>query len=183
MHILVATDGTLDVERAADAVARYYTQGDEVTVFTAINIPTDGLEHIGDPGVRKAMTVALEAGQGFTAGDRAAEQLAPPRDHHADADARRDNPVLKSLAKTGEARTSPVVAALKERGVVASSQWTTTNNRTARTIITAMKRYDTDLLVVGSHGGGRFEGLLGSTGTKLMRLSPASVLMIRNAKS
>ena len=40
MHILVATDGTLDPDAAAEAVARWHTEGDTVTVFTAMNIPS-----------------------------------------------------------------------------------------------------------------------------------------------
>ena len=35
-------------------------------------------------------------------------------------------------------------------------------------------------IVIGSHGHGRFEGMLGSTGTKLVRLASASVLVLRN---
>lgn len=42
MHILVATDGTLDAEKATDAIERWYREGDEVTVFTAMNGCTSG---------------------------------------------------------------------------------------------------------------------------------------------
>ncbi|NIR59273.1 MAG: hypothetical protein GWO02_06995, partial [Gammaproteobacteria bacterium] len=70
MHVLVATDGTLDPERAADAVTRWYNDGDAVTVFTVMNIPTDFLRRLGKSGVEEAASIALEAGQGFTSGDR-----------------------------------------------------------------------------------------------------------------
>ncbi|MGZ8784831.1 MAG: universal stress protein [Acidimicrobiia bacterium] len=38
---------------------------------------------------------------------------------------------------------------------------------------------DADVLVIGTHGRGRFEGLLGSTGTKLARLAPCTVILVR----
>ena len=180
MHILVATDGTIDPERVAEAVGRWHTEGDQITVFTAMNVPTDFLDHLGDPGIKKAASVALEAGQGFTAGDRAAERLATSRSAHSEAKV--DSPVMRSLAAGAAKRTAPVVAALQERSIAAEAAWTTTNNRTARTIMTAIRRYDSGLVVIGSHGHGRFEGLLGSTGTKLVRHSPASVLMIRTSE-
>ena len=175
MHILVATDGTLDPGRAADAVARWHSEGDEVTVFTAMNVPTDFLEHLGDPGIKEAAHIALEAGQGI--GDRAAEQLGPTK--HAPSATPTASPVVRALVTNSSERTAPIVAALKERGVDADAQWATTDNKTAKEIITAIRRYDSGLVVIGSTGQGRFEGLLGSTGTKLVRHSPASVLVIR----
>ena len=176
MHILVATDGTLNAERAAEAVERWHRDGDRVSVFTAINVPTDFLEHIGDPGIKKAVKVALEAGQGI--GDRAAQQLAKPQDGHATPPV--DSPVIRGLTTEARNRTKPVIEALKARGIDAKPAWTTTDNRTSKSIITAIRRHDAGLVVIGSHGRGRFDGLLGSTGTKLVRRSPASVLIIRD---
>ena len=181
MHILVATDGTLDPERAADAVARWFTEGDEVTVFTAMDIPTDFLRRLGDSGIKEAATIAHEAGQGFTSGDRAAQQLAPMRKVHTDPAFDSPSPVLTALAAGAAARTRPVMEALTARDIAAKARWITTENRTARSIMRAIKQYESGLLVIGSHGHGRFEGLLGSTGTKLVRQSPASVLVIRNS--
>ncbi len=174
MHILVATDGTLDADTAADAVARWHSEGDEVTVFTTVNIPTDFLDHLGDPGIKEAAHIALEAGQGI--GDRAAEQLVKPPVGHATPKV--DSPVIRSLMVSAEQRTESVVKALADRNIAATSKWTTTNNRTARSILTALSLYDSELLIIGSSGQGRFEGL-GSTGTKLVRQSPVSVLVLR----
>ncbi len=178
MKILVATDGVLDTERAADAVARWHQEGDEVTVFTAMNVPTEFLRGLGQSGVTGAAEIALEAGQTLGAGDRAAERLAasmpgPPR-------AKSDSPVLHAMASTALSRTRPVVNALKEKGIKATATWRTTESKTANTILAKVKDFDADLLIIGSHGRGQFEGLLGSTGTKLVRLAPASVLVIRN---
>jgi nucleotide-binding universal stress UspA family protein len=174
MHIMVATDGTLDPAKAADAVARWYTEGDTVEVFTAVNVPTEFLNRLGDSGVAEASHIALEAAQGL--GDRAAEQLAHKSGHQT---LHGDSPVLTALAATAKARTKPVVEALDVRGVAAKGTWSTSENKTARTVIAAVKARHAELLVVGSHGRGRFEGLLGSTGTKLVRLAPTDVLVIR----
>ncbi len=177
MHILVATDGTLDVDRAADAVARWYDEGDTVTVMTVMNIPTDFLGGLVDSGVKEAATIALEAGQGI--GDRAAEQMSPAR--RVQADPAMESPVMKALAATAHGRTQPITDALKARGIKTSGKWTTSDNKTAKAILAEARRKDSGLVVLGSHGKGRFEGLLGSTGTKIVRLAPASVLLIRNA--
>ncbi len=176
MHIMVATDGTLDADRAAEAVGRWHREGDKVTVLTVMNIPTEFLGRLGDSGVKAAADIALEAGQGI--GDRAAEQLARP--HPVQPDPPMDSPVLRALASTAATRTKPIVDALASKGIKAKATWTRTDNMTARSILAAMEQNQTELVVMGSHGTGRFEGVLGSTGTKLVRRSPASVLLIRN---
>lgn len=178
MKILVATDGVIDTARAADAVERWHQEGDEVTVFTAMNVPTEFLQGLGKSGVAGAAEIALEAGQTLGAGDRAAERLAssmpaPPR-------ATSDSPVLHAMASSAMSRTRPIVDALKERGISSTATWRTTEAKTANTILAKVKDFGADLLIIGSHGRGQFEGLLGSTGTKLVRLAPASVLVIRN---
>ncbi len=176
MHIMVATDGVLDTEKAAGNVARVYREGDTVEVFTAVNVPTEFLRGLGDRGIETASHIALEAAQGL--GDRAAEQLAEksgPQEVHG------DSPVLKALAATAKQRTKPMVKALDRQGVPATGTWATSENRTARTVLARIKSHDVDLLVIGSHGHGRFEGLLGSTGTKLVRMSLVPVLIIKEA--
>jgi nucleotide-binding universal stress UspA family protein len=178
LNILVATDGVLDKERAADAVARWYDDGDEVIVFTAMNVPTESLRGLGQSGVSGAAQIAHEAGQTLGAGDRAAERLVssmPPEPR-----ARTDSPVLAAMASSAAARTKPVVDALKAKGVKSKATWRATESKTANTILAKVKDADVDLLIIGSQGRGQFEGLLGSTGTKLVRLAPASVLVIRN---
>jgi nucleotide-binding universal stress UspA family protein len=175
MHILVATDGVLSPELAANCVARFFSEGDTVEVFTAVNVPTEFLRGLGDSGIESASQIALEAAQGL--GDRAAEQLAKKSGRQ---ELHGDSPVLTALAATARQRTQPVLAALDRSGVPAKGSWSTSENRTARTIIARIKSHDVGLLVIGSHGHGRFEGLLGSTGTKLVRMSPAPVLVVKD---
>lgn len=181
MNILVATDGTLDSKRTAEAVSRYYRDGDVVFVFTAVNLPMDVLRELGDTGVKAASQIALEAGQTLGAGDRAAERLI--KSLSTKQRPKVDSPILAGLAETANSRMKHLVKELKDAGVETGSFWRTTENRTARTILSAMKECETDLLVIGSHGRGKHEGELGSTGTKLVRNAPASVLVLRRPKA
>lgn len=177
MNILVATDGTLDPVRAADAVERWYDDGDEVIVFTAVNFPSDFLHRLGESGVQEAADIAREAGFGLgqaSSAKLASEHKVSPKSLPAESDA-----VTSVLAATAEGRTGGIVEALAERGVPAKALWRATENKTAHTIMQTMRSHDCELVIVGSHGHGRFEGLLGSTGTKLVRHAPASVLVIR----
>ncbi len=50
----------------------------------------------------------------------------------------------------------------------------------ARTIVKALNDGKADLAVMGTHGTGLFEGLLGAVGTKVARHAPCSVLLIRS---
>ncbi|MFQ5554241.1 MAG: universal stress protein [Acidimicrobiia bacterium] len=62
----------------------------------------------------------------------------------------------------------------------AKAQWRPTEGHTARTILEVAEDGRCDIIVIGSHGQGRFEGLLGSTGTKTIRHASADVLVIRS---
>ena len=179
MNIVVATDGTLSPKSVTDAASRFVTANDSVTVFTAVNVPTDFLRGLGDKGVKGAAQIALEAGQTLGAGDKAAERLSaempatPTRPGS-------DSPVASALDATANARTKLIVDALKAEGVTVKSQWLSTENKTARTIMAFATSIDAELIIIGSHGRGKFEGLLGSTGTKLVRHADQDVLVLRS---
>lgn len=178
MNILIATDGILDPREAANTVARFNADSDSITVFTAVNVPTDFLRSLGDGGVEGAAKIAHEAGHTLGAGDRAAERLAPVMPSRPVPDA--ESAVVSAMSATAHARTQPIVDALRQAGVEAEAIWRSTEGRTAKVVIRTVEELGVDLLVIGSHGHGRFEGLLGSTGTKLVRHSPTAVLVLRN---
>lgn len=178
MNIMVATDGALNPERAADAVERCLRPGDRVYIMTALNVPAEFLHRLGSSGVKAAAEIAHEAGHPMASGDRAAERLVPIRAVSDPAPG--DTPVLHALASTATARTQPVVDLLASRGIDAEGIWRTTENQTARTILQTIDQKECELLIIGSHGHGRFDGLLGSTGTKLVRQAPVDLLLIRN---
>ncbi len=46
-------------------------------------------------------------------------------------------------------------------------------------IMALRKELDADVIVIGSHGHGAFQGLLGSTGAKLVRRALVPVLVVR----
>jgi nucleotide-binding universal stress UspA family protein len=144
-----------------------------------MNVPTEFLKGLGSSGVTGAAQIAREAGQTLGAGDRAAERLSSSMPTAAPK-AKTDSPVLHALASSAMSRTKPVVDALKERGIKATATWRTTESKTANTVLAKVKDFGADLLIIGSHGRGQYEGMLGSTGTKLVRLAPASVMVIRN---
>jgi nucleotide-binding universal stress UspA family protein len=182
MNIVVATDGTLNPQSVTDAASQFLSSADSVTVFTAVNVPTDFLRGLGDKGVKGAAQIALEAGQTLGAGDKAAERLSAEMPRQSETPAS-DSPVASALAATAKARTAPIVKALESHGITAKSQWLSTENKTARTIMAYANSIDAGLVIIGSHGHGKFEGLLGSTGTKLVRHAKQAVLVLRDPKT
>jgi len=178
VNTLVATDGVLDPDFVVEALSRFCRDDDKVMVFTAINVPSDFLRGLGAAGIQGAATIAHEAGATLGAGDRSAERLMPVSSTTVPRDS--ESPMVSALAATAHSRTRPIMEALKEKGIKAKALWQVTDNRTAKTILTAAKVHDADLIVIGSHGAGKYEGLLGSTGTKLVRRAKANVLVLRN---
>ena len=184
MHILVASDGQLDLEKATDLIVRIHEPDDAVTVLTAINHPREFLgDYAALVGVDEVARIAHEAGPGMlnlASGAKAAERLSAtgsrgPRDPGS-APA---HPLHDYFVKTTEARLGPLVDRLATRGVEAAAVWVPTENQTARTVLEFATLHEADLLVIGSHGRGRFEGALGSTSTKLMRRAPMPVVVVR----
>jgi len=178
MHILVATDGTLDPDRAADVVARLYEKGDDVTVVTAVQFPREFLAGVArTTGVTQVADFAHEAGAGvlgIAGGAKAAERFSQPK-----TVAPSDHPLGQYFADTAHQRTDGLRRALTERGVESITVWASTENQTARTILDLATRNDADVLVIGRKGQGRFEGPLGSTVTKIARRAPMDVLIVR----
>ncbi len=179
MKILVATDGMLDPTRVANTVERMYRPDDRVFVFTAVNIPVDFLHGLSLSGVQAATVIAKEASHPMLSGARAAEKLVPIT---AAKERPSQSSVMEALAIIAAKRTAPIVAALGERGITAQALWRPTDNQTARTIVQTIESRDCDFLIIGSHGHGRFDGLLGSTGTKLVRLSPVDMTILRERR-
>jgi nucleotide-binding universal stress UspA family protein len=72
----------------------------------------------------------------------------------------------------------PVALGIRERGGAAES--IVRESHDVEDDIMAMATdLGADVIVIGSHGHGAFQGLLGSTGAKLVRRSPVPVLVIR----
>lgn len=168
MHLLVATDGQLDPA----AVAKFCTPlaGDDgtVTVLTVIEVPRamlqDLREHFSDQ-----LPPTLHMTDSETVTTTPAE---PPRSWPGD-----DAIIDQYLLSKQQERCEPIVTFLTANGVNANSK--VVEGPAARGILETAAADDVDLIVVGSHGLGLFEGLLGSTGIKVTRLAKRPVLLLR----
>ena len=163
MNVLVATDGMLDPGKAAEAVARLHQDGDDVVVYTASNFPSEFLSRMSESGVKAASDIALAAGHQLGSGDRVAERLSTNRPSAVPAG---DSPMAGVLEATARNTTDPVLSAIKAKGIDAHAAWSTTENRTAKWIMAYARQHDSDIIVIGSHGHGRFGGIVGIDGYK-----------------
>ncbi len=75
-------------------------------------------------------------------------------------------------------RLAPVKTALESRGITPVVVVRESDSPSS-TVLELVGELNADVLIIGTHGRGRFEGLLGSTGTKLARLAPCSVILVR----
>jgi nucleotide-binding universal stress UspA family protein len=90
-----------------------------------------------------------------------------------------DRMIEQYLSNQLEERTGAMVAALKGAGMKVEIEILEGENG-ARLILDWLRANEADLVVMGTRGRGLFEGMLGSTGSKVARLAPCSVLLIRN---
>lgn len=170
MQILIATDGNLDPEVAADLAARLAEEGDTVTVATVIEVPRTLLTELRafyrTPPPKAAIDEDHEYVGQPTAGTLTKQW---PGD---------DAMIARYVADKKTKRTNPLKQALETRGlkpVVIAKE----SDTPATTIVELVAEHSVDLLIIGTHGRSRLEGLLGSTGTKLARLAPCSLILVR----
>lgn len=169
MHILVATDGALDTNKAAPLVARLAGEDGTVTVLSVVEIPRRMLSELRAVyGERPAASVDSDAEYVGISTDRPTSVGWPGDDAMVD----------RYLTDKREEIITPILNNLAEAGVAANGQVVEGENAAA-VILAAVKDQSADVICLGSHGSGRFEGLLGSTGTKITRHAPCPVLVIR----
>lgn len=170
MHVMVATDGSLDPETTAGLAANLAGKDGQVTVFSAIEIPRQLLNDMR----RAAADSKGDLARAFTVEYRDEQAGNPPVTHWVGDDA-----VVESYVsqKVGE-RTSELSAALTARNVNHTVVGEEAESP-ARAILAAIGEHSVDVLCIGTHGLGRFEGLLGSISTKLARNASCSVLLVR----
>lgn len=168
MHVMVATDGSLDAAASAKMAARLAGSTGRVTVFTAVEVPRQILTEMRDavsqggaePGsvVEFRRTQADDAPVGSWIGD--------------------DAFVANYVKRLVATRTGDLVTALEATGVSVEVVGVESESP-ARSVLDAVKGQAPDIVCIGTHGMGRFEGLLGSLSTKIARLAPCPVLLIR----
>ncbi len=167
MHVVIATDGSLDAERTAAAATRLAGADGRITVLTVVEVPRamlDEMRHAAAEGDDPGRDVEFRSSQANNV----------PVAHWVGDDAVVDRYVNTQVA----ARTSELAAVL-DAGAVAHEVIGIEGENAARSVLERISAQPTDFLLIGTHGLGRFEGLLGSTSTKLARRAPCSVVLVR----
>ena len=169
MHVLVATDGQLDPAAIAKFSAALTSDGGQVTVLTVIEVPramlSDLRDHFNDQQPPTLLRTDIET-------VTAAPSTDPPRSWPGD-----DAIIQQYLHNKEQEICGPVIDALTGNGISAESK--VIEGDAAKGILDTAADLEVDLIIVGSHGAGLFEGLLGSTGTKVTRLAKRPVLLLR----
>ena len=170
MYVMVATDGSLDTDQTAVLASRIAGRDGRVTVCTVVEVPRQILNEMRraaapepdlsdvEVDVEYRRTQATDTAGGSWIGD----------------DAFVENYVGRVVAT----RTDDLVAALEASGVAVDVLGLEGENA-SRSVLEAVTEHAPDVLIVGTHGIGLFEGLLGSLSTKIARLAPCSVLLLR----
>jgi nucleotide-binding universal stress UspA family protein len=170
MHVLVATDGSIDTDTTADFALALSGDGGHTTVATVVRIP-------------RRLVAELRAQYGDqppVSVDSDAEYVgAPETPNTLERGWPGDDAMVERYL--GDKRVEickPLVEAIRLRGGEASSK-AVEGDDVDEALIAMIDELGADILVVGSHGGNAFAGLLGSTGSKMVRRSPVPVLVIR----
>jgi len=168
MHVLVATEGQLDPDEVAEFVAPLTTNGGKATVLTVIEVPRALLQEL------RTQFNDVQAPELADVDTVAALSPAEPASSWPEDDA-----IIDQYLRGKEHEIChPVVDAFQAAGIDAESKLV--EGRAAQGILETARELDVDLIIIGSHGAGLFEGLLGSTGTKVTRLAKRPVLLIHN---
>ncbi len=170
MHVLVATDGSLEPEEAASFAASLADEDGKVTVLTVVDIPRRMLQELRDVMGEQHETGVIEGGEWVDT--PAVPSQAPPNWPGDDA------VINRYLDDKRFQCTDPIVSTLTGRGIAAEGL-VVEGEKPTETILEQVDAVGADVLVIGSHGQGAFSGLLGSVGTKLVRGSPKPVLLLR----
>jgi nucleotide-binding universal stress UspA family protein len=170
MHVLVATDGSIDVDRAASFASSLAGPDGSTTVATIVRVPrslvTDLRQKYGESAT-PSVDVDAEYVENPPAGG-AVRKSWPGEDALID----------QYLGDKRIEFCRPIVEAIREGGGEATSV-VREGDDPASDIIALAEELGAEAIVVGSHGHGGFQGLLGSTGSKLVRRSPCPVLVVR----
>lgn len=90
--------------------------------------------------------------------------------------------IIDTLKKAGQQILSDALEIARAAGVPADTEiFDNFGERLAETVVDAAKRFDADLVVVGTHGRrGMGRLLLGSGAEQIVRLAPVPVLVVRS---
>lgn len=170
MHVVIATDGQIDAAKGAEFGVRLAGEDGTITVLSIVEVPRRLLDEL------RSVYGRIDEQAVIVDHETVDVREVPSADHSAwPGD---DAMIERYMRDQVTERTDDLVAALRVRGaepVVDVRE----GESTAADILAALGELDPDVLVIGSHGRGRFDGLLGSTGTKLARRADCPVLLVR----
>jgi len=170
MHVMIATDGTIDTANAVSIAGRLARDSGSVTVYTTVVVPRGMLNDMrvasSDQAAEKARELSVEY--------RTTPAADTPPSHWIG-----DDSILERYVRSKvKERTASLAEALDSAGVnyeVVGEE----GENAARSVLAAVDARNIDVLCIGTHGVGRFEGLLGSLSTKVARHAPCSVVLVR----
>ncbi len=170
MHVLVATDGSLDSQKAADFAASLAGSDGSTTVATIVRVPRMLLSDLRkDYGEMSGVAVGSDAEY---VGSPSVD-TGTPRGWPGD-----DAVIDQYLGDKRIERCRPIVTAIRDAGGTAESV-VREGDDTASDLIALAKEIGAEIIVIGSHGGHAFQGLLGSTTSKIVRRAECPVLVVR----
>ncbi len=167
MHVMIATDGNLEPIRTAAIAARLAGGDGRVTVVSVVEVPRALLDDM-----RRAVLDGDDLRRDVEFRSTQATDSQPA--HWIGDDAVVERYVRDQVRK----RTVDLVAALDDRGVKHEVVDLEGENA-ARSLLEWIADEPVDVILIGTHGLGRFDGLLGSTSTKVARRAPCSVVLVR----
>lgn len=170
MHVLVATDGTINIDLAAEFAFALAGDGGATTVATIIHIPRQLLPELraqwGDP-----RPVHIDSDAEYVGVPPATGTVA--RGWPGD-----DAMIDQYLGNKRDENCGPITEAIRRLGGTAESL-AREGIDTTEGIMAVAAEFDAGAIVVGAHGRGAFQGLLGSTGSKLVRRAKRPVVVLR----
>jgi nucleotide-binding universal stress UspA family protein len=171
MHVLIATDGSMDVEKAATFATALADDG-RTTVGTVVRVPRQMLQELRSKyGEERPVTADIDAEYvGVPKAEAAVEmEKGFPGD---------DRFVDRYLTDKREEICRPIAHRITELGGSADVH-VVEGDDIDKDILTMAGELGADVIIVGSHGRNAFQGLLGSTGDRVVRRSDIPVLVIR----
>ncbi len=174
MHVLIATDGRLSPVSAADFALRLAGDDGKVTILTVVEVPRMLLTELRRVfGESDSEVLILDHEEVSTKPSGSPRASGWPGD---------DAVINRYLEDQKESRTRELVAAIEDRSGRTPTVEVRESEKAASEILAAIDELKPDVTCIGSHGRGRFEGLLGSTGTKIARLATCPVLLLRDRR-
>ena len=167
MHVMIATDGSLDPTSTSTTAARLSGDDGRITVLSVVEVPRTMLDEM-----RRAAADGDDPGRDV---EFRSEQPAHDSITHWVGD---DAVVDRYVREQVRTRTTGLVVALDDAGI-GHDVIGIEGEDAARSVLAQIAADPVDFLLIGTHGLGRFEGLLGSTSTKLARRAPCSVVLVR----